>query len=391
MRHSIYTPTILLMAISAGVCAGGNYFSQPLVHSMSQNLRQPETVVAWVPTLAQVAYSIGLLLLTPLGDIVEKRRLVLIFMLLASAGLLLCGALHDFSMLLVGTIITGLFSSASQLLLPLAASSVPLHKSGQAVGFVISAMMLGVLLARSLSGLMSSLFSWYFIYLICSGILLACALVLYRSLDAYPAESKRSYAHTLRNLWNILRQHKRLQLRTLVGAVTFASLSTAFVTMSLLLVPEPFHFSDFHVGLFGMVGIFGAIMANFSGRYIDRGYGYKISLIFSGGMMLSWLLFSLVYHSMLFYGMATILLYASMSAIHVTNQSIVFKLAGSEKSSFNAIYMTGYYWGGALGTSLSVLVWKHFAWNGVCIFGFGLAILGLWLCIKDQQYAKNMA
>ncbi|KCW29240.1 sugar (and other) transporter family protein, partial [Acinetobacter baumannii 6935] len=151
MKNALYTPTIILMAIAAGICTGGNYFSQPLIHSISVSLNLTETTTAWVPTLAQITYACGLLFLMPLGDIIEKRKLLFIFMLLASSGLIISGFSHNIYLLLLGTIITGLFSSAAQLLLPLAASLVPIQQSGRVVGFLLSGLMMGVLIARSLS------------------------------------------------------------------------------------------------------------------------------------------------------------------------------------------------------------------------------------------------
>ncbi len=135
MKNALYTPTIILMAIAAGICTGGNYFSQPLIHSISVSLDLTETTTAWVPTLAQITYACGLLFLMPLGDILEKRKLLFVFMLLASSGLIISGFSHNIYLLLLGTIITGLFSSAAQLLLPLAASLVPIQQSGRVVGF----------------------------------------------------------------------------------------------------------------------------------------------------------------------------------------------------------------------------------------------------------------
>lgn len=175
MKNTLYTPTIILMAIAAGICTGSNYFSQPLIHSMSQNLQLPETIVSWVPTLAQIAYACGLLLLMPLGDILEKRRLLFCFMLFAALGLIISGISEHISLLILGTLITGLFSVAAQLLLPLAASLVPAQQSGRVVGFLLSGLMMGgascpfpfrfglkfIRMELYLSG------QWYFTFLYC--------------------------------------------------------------------------------------------------------------------------------------------------------------------------------------------------------------------------------
>ena len=139
----------------------------------------------------------------PLGDILEKRRLLFCFMLFAALGLIISGISQHISLLILGTLITGLFSVAAQLLLPLAASLVPAQQSGRVVGFLLSGLMMGVLLARSLSGLASSLFAWNFIYL-ASGILLFCiAFILHRNIGVFPPTSTESYGYTLRSLASI--------------------------------------------------------------------------------------------------------------------------------------------------------------------------------------------
>ncbi|MBJ9986657.1 MFS transporter [Acinetobacter sp. S40] len=382
---SIYTPTVILMAVAAGICSGSNYFSQPLVHSMALSLHLSETTIAWVPTLAQIAYASGLLFLMPLGDILEKRRLLFILMLLASVGLLISGFSNHIGLIMLGTLITGLFSVSAQLLLPLAASLVPIQHSGRVVGFLISGLMIGILLARSLSGLMSTLFAWNIIYLISGFLLLAIAIILYHKIGSFPATKSESYFKTIRSIPVIFKENQRLRRRSYIGFLTFAGISMTFTTMSLLLAPAPYYFSDFTIGLFGFVGIIGTFIANFSGKYIDQGYIHKISICCGFGLILSWIFFSLLPVSFVFYVLATVLIYSCLSAVHVTNQSIVFKLNEQLRSRFNAIYMTSYFTGGAVGTTAGSYAWRHYGWQGVCVLGIFFAILTLYGCLRDAK------
>ncbi len=306
-------------------------------------------------------------------------------MLLASIGLIISGFSHNIHLLIFGTVITGLFSSAAQLLLPLAASLVPIQQSGRVVGFLLSGLMMGVLLARSLSGLMSSLFAWNMIYLVSGFLLLAIAIILYRNIGIFPPTRSENYAKTIASLPSIFLHNQRLRTRTYIGGLTFAGVSMTFTTMSLLLAPAPYNFSDFSIGLFGFVGILGTLITNFSGKFIDQGYIHQISMCCGIGMILSWLLFLLLPYHFGFYIIATLLLYASLSAVHVTNQSIVFKLNQQLHARFNAIYMTGYFAGGALGTTTGSYAWKHFGWTGVCILGMIFACLCLIFCRMDAK------
>lgn len=288
---SFYTPTLILMAIAAGICSGSNYFSQPLIHSIALSLARPETSVAWIPTCAQISYAIGLLVLMPLGDLLEKRQLVVILMVLAACGLLITGSADRLGWMIVGTILTGLFSVSAQLLLPLAASLVPITQSGRAVGFLISALMLGILLARSLSGLASTLWHWQIIYVISGIALLMNAFMLYRKLDVFPATQRQSYMQTLVSIPVLLKNSPCLARRAALGFLIFASVSMVFTTMSLLLAPAPYHFSDFSIGLFGFVGILGTLVANLAGHHLDEHNVHWISYISAGGFIGSWIFF----------------------------------------------------------------------------------------------------
>ncbi|MCL9677602.1 MFS transporter [Acinetobacter sp. ACZLY 512] len=382
---SFYTPTLILMAIAAGICSGSNYFSQPLIHSIALSLALPETSVAWIPTCAQISYAIGLLVLMPLGDLLEKRQLVVILMVLAACGLLITGSADRLGWMIVGTILTGLFSVSAQLLLPLAASLVPITQSGRVVGFLISALMLGILLARSLSGLASTLWDWQIIYVISGIALLMIAFMLYRKLDVFPATQRQSYMQTLVSIPVLLKNSPCLARRAALGFLIFASVSMVFTTMSLLLAPAPYHFSDFSIGLFGFVGILGTLIANLAGHHLNERNVHWISYISAGGFIGSWILFLFLPVSFIFYILATLLIYASLSALHVTNQSIVFRLNQVLKSRFNAIYMTAYFFGGALGTAVGSYAWRHSGWHGVCLIGIGFGGLTLWIAYLDSK------
>ena len=153
-----------LMAIACGLCAGANYYCQPLIHSIQQYYQVPESQVALTVTFAQVSYALGLLFIVPVGDIVNKTRFIPLLMLGAAGGLLLCAFAVNLPMLWIGTIITGLFSVAAQVLIPLATMAVKPEKTGEIVGFLMSGLLVGLLLSTSLAGLLSDLFQWNVIY-----------------------------------------------------------------------------------------------------------------------------------------------------------------------------------------------------------------------------------
>ena len=175
----------------------------------------------------------------PLGDIIEKRKLLFIFMLLASSGLIISGFSHNIYLLLLGTIITGLFSSAAQLLLPLAASLVPIQQSGRVVGFLLSGLMMGFCSPAPFWTDVYT-FAWNIIYLVSGFLLLVIAFILHRNIGLFPPTKSENYAKTIRSLPQIFIQNRRLRTRTYIGGFTFACVSLTFTTMSLLLAPAPY-------------------------------------------------------------------------------------------------------------------------------------------------------
>src|SRR3989344_1465649 len=170
------TPVLLLVAVACGLCAGSNYFNQPLLHSIATQLQVRDASAALIVTLAQVAYAAGLLFLVPLGDMLERRRLITTLMLLAALGLFTSGFAGSYTLLALGTVLTGLFSVAAQVLVPLAATLAAPGRSGRAVGLVMSGLLVGILAARSVAGLLSELGGWTLVYRVAGVAMVAVAL-----------------------------------------------------------------------------------------------------------------------------------------------------------------------------------------------------------------------
>ena len=247
-----------LMAMACGLCAGANYYCQPLIHSIQQDFHVAESQVALTVTFAQVSYALGLLFIVPVGDIVNKTKFIPLLMFLAALGLLLCAFAVNLPMLWLGTIIAGLFSVAAQVLIPLATMAVKPEKTGEVVGFLMSGLLVGLLLSTSLAGLLSNLFHWKLIYVVSALLMLLLAFLLKSRLPHIPT-LKMSYAKIFKSMAVLLKQEPRLGLRSLIGAFIFAAMSTLFSTIAVLLSSEPFHLSDVLVGVVTLIGVFGAL------------------------------------------------------------------------------------------------------------------------------------
>ena len=374
-----------LMAIACGLCAGANYYCQPLISSIQQYYQVPESQVALTVTFAQISYALGLLFIVPLGDMLNKTKLIPFLMLGAAAGLFICASAVNLPMLWVGTIIAGLFSVAAQILIPLATMAVKPEKTGEVVGFLMSGLLVGILLSTSIAGLLSDLFHWKMIYIVSGISMLALSFYLKGKLPSLP-RLRISYAAIFKSMGILLKQEPRLVLRSLTGACAFAAMSMLFSTIALLLTQEPFQLSDVMVGLVTLVGVFGALSTQFIGKWADRGHIKTLSWIGCSILMGSWLFLYFGAVSLLSYILGYGLINLGLAITHSCNQNVIFRLRPDAKSRVNSLYMTLYFIGGACGSALGVYAWHHGGWSMTCLAGLGLALCATLFALLDQWY-----
>ena len=378
-----------LMAIACGLCAGVNYYCQPLVHSIQQYFQVPESQVALTVTFAQVSYALGLLLIVPVGDIVNKTKFIPLLMFFASIGLLLCAFAVNLPMLWVGTVIAGLFSVAAQVLIPLATMAVKPEKTGEVVGFLMSGLLVGLLLSTSLAGLLSNLFHWKVIYAVSAILMLILAFLLLTRLPAVPT-FKMSYGKIFQSMATLIVQEKRLVYRSLIGGFAFAAMSILFSTIAVLLTSKPFELPDVMVGVATLIGVFGALSTTKIGKIADKGYTNSLTLIGVIILACSW--------GFLYFGGTSLISYIigygvisfGLAIVHSSNQNIIFRLRPDAKSRINSIYMTAYFTGGACGSALGVYAWHHGGWTMTCIVGLCLVFGSAFFALLDRLFLNKI-
>ena len=281
-------PALLLMALACGLCAGGNYFNQALLHSIALHFDVDDAAAGLSVTVAQVAYAVGLLFITPLGDKFERRRMAVVLMLLAAAGHALVGWSQSFAMFMAGTLIAGLFSVAAQVLVPMAAALAAPGHAGRNVGLVLSGLLVGILLSRSVAGGLSAIGGWSLVYQVTAVAMVLMALWLRRALPTSRHPQPMPYTQVLRSMGQLLRTQPALRLRTTASALAFASVSVMFATMALVLSSAPLHLSDAQIGLVGLAGVTGALIANMAGSWADKGKGNALLRLGAVTLLLSW-------------------------------------------------------------------------------------------------------
>jgi len=377
-----------LMAIACGLCAGANYYSQPLIHSIQLYFNMPESQVALTVTFAQVSYALGLLFIVPMGDIVNKIKFIPWLMFCAAIGLLMCAFAVNLPMLWVGTIITGLFSVAAQVLIPLATMAVKPEKTGEVVGFLMSGLLVGLLLSTSLAGLLSNLFNWKLIYFVSAVLMLILAYLLKKRLPHVPV-FKMSYGKIFYSMGVLLKEERRLVYRAIIGGFAFAAMSILFSTIAVLLTSEPFKLPDVLVGVATIIGVFGALATAKIGKIADRGHTSILTWIGVALMIISWALLYFGGKYLTSYILGYGLISFGLAVVHTSNQNIIFRLRPDAKSRINSIYMTAYFTGGACGSALGVYAWHHGGWTMTCLVGVCLVMGSALFSLLDRLYINR--
>ncbi|THT99913.1 MFS transporter [Lampropedia puyangensis] len=389
---------LLLMAIACGLCAGCNYISQPLLHSIATGLHVSEAQAAFSVTVSQLAYAAGLLFLVPLGDLVDRRKLIVVLMGLAAAGLLLCAFTGEIGFFWLGSAVAGVFSVAAQVLVPLVTLMVLPQQAGRAVGILMTGLLIGIQSARSIAGVLSGTAGWQSVYILTAILMLLVAAALAKMLPtpaalppvnmAQTGAHKASYSSTMRSLVDLFIRMPRLRSRTLMGAFSFGSLAVLFSTMALLLGKAPHGLSDLQIGLLSLVGVASALVAKPIGQWADQGDEPKTSLGASLLVIATWPPMWLAAQSTTMFGIGLLLLGVAIAGTHISNQSVIFKLTSQARSRANAIYMTGYFLGASAGSALGVLAWDAGGWSTVCWLGLALGLAALAANMYDRKLAR---
>jgi predicted MFS family arabinose efflux permease len=368
---------VLLLAIATGLIVASNYYAQPLLQLLAGDFKVSASQAGWVVTTAQLAYATGLLLIVPLGDRVERRRLIVGLFVLAAVGLAISGSAGHLGQLLVGTGLSGLCAVAAQVIVPHAATLTAPEHRGRVVGTIMAGLLLGILLARTASGVLAGIGSWHTIYWVACVALLLSALALALLLPAHRPSTQLSYPRLIGSVLALLRDEPVLRQRSLLGALLFAGFSVFWTPLAFLLSGPAYGYSIATIGLFGLVGAAGALAASRAGRLSDRGYGRWVA---GGGlvmMLASWGVLLLAPVSLAALVVGVLLLDVAVQAVHINNQSVIYQLDENARSRITSAYMTCYFIGGATGSALGTAAWTSHGWMGVCMVGMVLALVGV--------------
>lgn len=372
----------LLLAASAGLPVAALYYSQPMLGVMGSSIGASDTEVGLLPTLTQLGYALGILLLTPLGDRFDRRRIILIKAALLSVALLLSGLAPSIGLLLVVSFAVGLMATMAQDIVPAAATLAPERERGKTVGTVMTGLLLGILLSRVVSGVVAEHFGWRAMYLIAAASVALIGLVAWRGLPRFRPTSTLSYGALLGSLASLWRRYGALRRAALAQGLLSVGFSAFWSTLAVLLHGAPFHLGSAAAGAFGLAGAAGALGAPVAGRISDR-FGPEV--VTRLGARLTALAFATMFATPWLEPNARLWLLAG-SAIGcdlgvqmtlVAHQTIVFGIDPAARSRLNAVLFVTMFIGMAIGAASGSVVLARCGWVAVTVLATTSAVAAL--------------
>ncbi|MDQ0089579.1 putative MFS family arabinose efflux permease [Paenibacillus anaericanus] len=376
----------LLFAIACGLAVANIYYAQPLLDAISNEFGITHSSVGIVITITQVCYALGLLLLVPLGDLLNRRWLIAGQMLVSVLALIVVGTAPTSMVLFIGIAAVGLLAVVTQTLVAYAATLAAPAERGRTVGVVTSGIVIGILLARTFAGVLTDLAGWRSVYLVSAVLTLIMACVLFKVLPHY--EQKReslSYLQLLHSLLTLFAQERILRIRAALALMIFTAFSIFWTSLVLPLSAPPLSLSHTAIGAFGLAGVAGALAAARAGRLADRGLGQRTTGVALILLLISWLPISYTQHSLLALVVGIVLLDLAVQAVHVTNQSMILTLRPEARSRLTAGYMIFYSIGSATGSIASTSIYVYSGWNGVCLLGAIVSALALLFWVLTRR------
>lgn len=364
---------VLVMAVATGLTVANLYFAQPLLPVIGRDLHMSSGATGLIVTVAQLGYALGLFFLLPLGDLLERRRLIVVLSALTAIGLVWFALAGSGPSVLVAAGIVGFTAVLAQILVPFAASLAPDASRGRVVGTVMSGLLIGILLARTVAGALAASGNWRTVYLVSAGLMVTQAVVLRYALPTWREHSNLRYGAALGSTIALLRDESLIRLRACFGFFGFATFSVLWTSMAYMLSAR-YHYGPAIIGLFGLAGAAGALTATVAGKRSDLGKIRSSTIITTTALCASWLLLWLGDRSLLAFVAGVVVLDIGAQGLHITNQGAIYRIRPEARSRVTSVYMVCYFIGGAAGSALSTAIYQRWGWTGVCLLGVGFAV-----------------
>jgi len=382
--HGLSRALVALIAVATGAVVANLYYAQPVLHQVARSFHSGPGPTSSIITATQIGYAAGLLLVVPLGDLHPRRALVTRLFWISAAALVACALAPSLWFFGLASVAVGGASVAGQVMIPFAADLAPEERRGRVVARIMTGLLLGILLARTVSGLVAQGAGWRAIYWLSAALMVGFALVLWRALPTEGPRPQRSYPSLVSSSLRLLATEPVLRRRAWHGACAFAAFSALWTTIAFLLSGSPYRYSNAVIGLFGLVGAGGIVAANLAGKLADSARATATTVVagvlLAGSFALLWAgrtsLAALI--------IGIVVLDMGTQGMQITNQAVIYALRPDARSRINSAYMVCYFLGGATGSVSAGALYGTHGWAGVCLLGAGFGALTLAMSVYDR-------
>jgi predicted MFS family arabinose efflux permease len=382
---------VAIMAFSTGAVVANIYYAQPLVETLATTFHASAGAIGLLITLTQLGYAAGLATLVPLGDLVERRRLLMVLLGGCVLGLTLMATAPTLAVICSAAVLVGLTSVAVQVIVPFAAQLAREGEQGRVVGSVMSGLLIGILLSRTVSGVLAGAIGWRWVFGIAAIFTALVAVVLWRELPVHQPTTRLRYPALLASVLRLVAEEPVLRYRMACGALAMASFSALWSTIGFLLARPPYRWTEVGIGLFALLGVAGAMGARFAGRLADRGHARWASIGFAALASVSFLPTGFGAHSVIALAIGVVLLDLGIQGLQIINQSLIYPLRADARSRVNTAYMTTYFIGGSLGSAAATVLYGRSGWVGVCWLGAVFPALACLLMVFEWLVRRRRA
>jgi predicted MFS family arabinose efflux permease len=373
---------VILLAVACGAAVANLYYAQPLLHTIAAGIGTSPSNAALLVTATQIGYAAGLVFLVPLGDLLDRRRLLLVVTALGLAGAAMSRGLGVLALALG---VVGVTSVVAQVLVPFASTLASEDERGRVVGQVMSGLLMGILLARTVSGLVASLAGWRVVFAVAAGVMLILSAALWRALPDVPPQGGPPYPRLLASIGALIAEEPLLRRRMVYGGLGMASFTALWTALALLLSRPPFSYGEAVIGLFGLAGLAGTIAAQVAGRAADSGGARLATGFFLTAIALGWGLSALGARQVVILIIAIVVLDLGIQGQHILNQTLIYALRPDARSRLTTAYMTGNFLCGALASAGADIAWRSGGWSAVCALGGALSVLAVLVWLDEVR------